>query len=386
MINFKQFIIEEKDQKDVIREIHHLPLHGSHEGVADTANALEDVHDTLVGKKSFIPKKIEFKGIPITFGIYKKRFFINHQGSVLYNFNDIDNSVKNDKTNLALKNAMTYIPSVLPRNSKFFTGNIIPSDQSTQLSIETDHKGKPVKDEDLTKFKSNKNMQVIDNSVQTNPTNYTPEEQNAFFLHMNNARKAYSKMDPEAFEAVAGHENKIKKYLKFKNEMNEKHSVEDFVNELMKEAQGKSLRKRKNEDSDQSADNVLKNHEKTVNHILQNEKAFKSVLDMTRSLGESSKILSNVLMKNGNQGDVILYHSDGRKSKLPISKPMNEEVSTTSIVTASSGDIRGMGYVSGNPGGNSLGYRSVNVVDSDQRNNLLFKLIKGFHSKHHIKR
>lgn len=380
MMNFKNFLIEEKDEKDMVREIHHLPMYSGHEGVADTANALEDIHDHLVGKKSSIPKTIEQDGIPIMFGVHKKQFFIELNGVKVSSFDDIDQNFQEPMLNQILKQAATLLPSILPRHSKFYGGKISLSDNNKlAISIETDQRGNPIKDKDLAEFKPNDNVDILDNSVQADPSNYTPEDQNEFLMHMNNARKAYSKMDPDALELINGHQNNIKKYINDKDLMNDKHSIEDFINYLMIESKGKMLRKQKDA-TKEGSDKLLKKHEKNVNHILQNEKHFKNVLDMIRSLSGSSKVLSNVLSKNGNKGNLILHHSDGKKSKLKIPKSINEE-----ITTSSSGDMRGMGYVSGNPGGGSPGYRGGNVIDSDQRNNILLKLFKDFHHRHHTK-
>jgi len=386
MMNFRNFLIEQKDEKDMVREVHHLPLHNGHEGVAETANALEDVHNELLGKKGSIPKFIEQDGLPITFGINKKMFFIEFNDIKFSTFEDIDNNFQQTELNDLLKEALTFIPSIIPRHSKFYGGKISKNDRNVlTLSIETDSRGNPIKDKELKKFNSDKNIEIINNKIKVDPSNYTPEDQNNFLMNMNNAKKAYMKMDPDALDAVSGHTGKIKKYIKLKDEMNDKHSVEDFINELMKESHGKAIRRKDMYDSPESSDKAIKNHEKDVNHILQNDKHFKSVLDVIRSLTNSSKILANILMKNGNKGDILFHHSDGKKSKLKVPKSINEETNTTSIVSSSSGDIRGMGYVSGNPGGVSTSYKGGNVVDSDQRSSILSKLIKDFHIRHHNK-
>ena len=273
MMNFKTFLLEQKDEKDMVREIHHLPLHNSHEGVAETANALEDTHEQLLGKKGSIPKHIDQEGVPINFGVNKKQFFIDFYGKRLTSFDDIDQNFEDPNLNKMLKQAATSLPSILPRHSKFYGGKLIPiDDKKLGISLETDHRGNPLKDKDRAQFKSSGNIQIIDNSVKVDPSNYSPEEQNQFLMHMNNARKTYSRMDPDAFDNVKGYEGKIKNYIKQKDITGEKHSVEDFVNDLMMNAQGKAARRKKDNVTMESSDNVLKKHGEDVNHILQNEK------------------------------------------------------------------------------------------------------------------
>ena len=57
-------------------------------------------------------------------------------------------------------------------------------------------------------------------------------------------------------------------------------------------------------------------------------------------------------------------------------------------MTASSGDVRGMGYVTGDPAAQTDAierYKAGNVVDTDGRNNQLFKKVKDMHADLHSK-
>jgi len=71
------------------------------------------------------------------------------------------------------------------------------------------------------------------------------------------------------------------------------------------------------------------------------------------------------------------------KLKKVEKKTVSEDTPTNS---AGGGSVRGMGYVSGDPNGQPPAYQSGNVIDSDQRNNVLFKLIKQYHTDLHNKK
>jgi len=53
-------------------------------------------------------------------------------------------------------------------------------------------------------------------------------------------------------------------------------------------------------------------------------------------------------------------------------------------MTSSGGDVRGLGNVSGSPGGTLSNYVASVVADSDQRSNELFKTTKEMHSDLHF--
>jgi len=71
------------------------------------------------------------------------------------------------------------------------------------------------------------------------------------------------------------------------------------------------------------------------------------------------------------------------KLKTAEKKTVSEDTPTNS---AGGGSVRGMGYVSGDPNGQPPAYQTGNVIDSDQRNNVLFKLIKQYHTDLHNKK
>lgn len=64
------------------------------------------------------------------------------------------------------------------------------------------------------------------------------------------------------------------------------------------------------------------------------------------------------------------------KLKKMEKKPIKEDTPTNN---AGGGAVRGMGYVSGSPGGDVSAYAAGNVSDTDQVQNLLFKLLKKYH-------
>lgn len=67
-----------------------------------------------------------------------------------------------------------------------------------------------------------------------------------------------------------------------------------------------------------------------------------------------------------------------------IKKQNQFTIEEDSTMTSSSGDIRGLGMVSGNPAGTITTYTALNASDADTQDQILKKLIKVNHHDYHV--
>ena len=65
----------------------------------------------------------------------------------------------------------------------------------------------------VKRFKSHPDVNNVDPTLHVNPKNYTPKEQKEYLDHMENAKRTYSRMKPEAPELLDGHGTSLEAHV-----------------------------------------------------------------------------------------------------------------------------------------------------------------------------
>ena len=117
-----------------------------------------------------------------------------------------------------------------------------------------------------------------DPTVTVNPQNYTPEEQRAFETHMENARKAYSRIKPEVYDKLAGHGDSMTAFInsRVRNGQEGSGKVDEYLDFLNARAQ-KDIDSVKTQ---AAKDAKTKKHAAIMQQVIANSKDAQHILDM----------------------------------------------------------------------------------------------------------
>ena len=343
MMRFKDFLIEESKPKTNLNSVEYLPLHQGHEGVGLSADMLEGLHKTLLGKSSNVKALVDHDGTPITFGNdpKSKNVFVAHKNKVNYTPQDIqDNYKDNPELAQTLSAAMEHLPKIMPRTKKAYSGKIVYSDPLNipanipisqakfGISVATDSDGKPLSDSERRKFNIHPDVHMIDPELKPNPEKYDVDNQNKFLMSMKQARNSYGKMDPDALDAIAGHSGHIEKHVDDHNDLGTEPNTETYADHLKHEYGGKVI----NAPSTVAADNRSKKHAKMAEQLINNDKHFSSSISLVHHLKNAGDVLRNI----SSAGNIVLYHPNGtavlKKAKNTVTEEKTVSKSSSLIL------------------------------------------------------
>ena len=247
-----------------LKHLEHLEdvgISNGDEGMGRAGHYLENLHHLLMGKKkaSFGSGKLDtsvsekFDGAPaIIFGHHPQtgKFFVatksafNKNPKLNYTPEDVDaNHGHAPGLAAKLKLALEHLPKIAPKAGVYqgdlmhdkdsvasrdgkleFTPNTVTygvdkdsaegkriKNSKLGIAVHTKYEGNDIgnmvatPNVDKSKFNDHPDVHVIDHTVKINPENYSPEDRSEFLNHYENARVAYSRMKPEALEAVQRH-------------------------------------------------------------------------------------------------------------------------------------------------------------------------------------
>lgn len=318
MINFKEFLLEKTNLVGT-KTIEMLAQDG-HEGTYHAADMLDGLHKIFSGKNSSIDTQVQHKGLSIQFGIHPKtkQFIISHDGKDNATFEDIDKNYNDENIKNTLKQAATHLPSILPKKSKMFVGKILyTKPDQIGVTVTHDNNGNTLKDSQRAKFIPSPTVFNMNPSVLANPTNYTPDKQMEYGLHMAEAKKAYSRLDPNITDYVSSHAPKLSKYIENSIKMGIKPDVKGYMNDLMQTYSGKIIRaKLKNNNEKQN--NMTAQHAKLIDDINNNDKHFSGMINFLYHLHNASNVLKNVARNNNIANDIKVKNKDGVEATLKV--------------------------------------------------------------------
>jgi hypothetical protein len=374
MISFIDYLKEETQIKSKqVKYIRHPEenIFDGHEGVALADKHLRMVHDHLIGKKikGIVNDKYD-SSLSFIMGTHPEtnKFFVapkstlNKDLKVSYTPKDIDlNHEQVPGLPEKLKTLLTHGPKIVKKGvvqgeymydkgdlkdekSKYsFQPNLMnysvnkKSDMGARIAasqlgivLHTQYSGgkslasmraEPMSPETRASLGSHPDVNNIDPTPGINQGKYTPAMQKQFIEHMDNARIAYSRLKPEAFDAIKGHEKDLSAYIDSTTGSSTNHDVEGYIDSLHKTHQ-KDLKKANDANSKKA-----EGFNKRLEVLLQNKQHFKNVLEIHNHMQKAKNVLVKAMDQNsdfehsindkktGKEGSV-LFDNKGNASKI----------------------------------------------------------------------
>lgn len=349
VLSFNTFLTEETEDTGSGKKLKHLthledmPIHGGHEGVSAAGEMLDNAHKALLGKKTETHISTKYDGAPsIVFGYHPKngRFFVasksafNKNPKINYTDKDVDDN-HGHAPGLAekLKHALQHLPKIAPKNG-VYQGDVMHSgkkdvtsdkgqfhfqpntvkysvDRDTHhgqairhakfgLVVHTKYKGKNLEDMEATphvdreNFSHHPDVHNIDPAVKFDSSKYTPDKQKEFMNHMENAKKTYSKMKPEAFDAIKGHEADLEGHVNDMVRKDGKPSHEGYMNHITTKHQ-KEIDKLKSDAGKEKKRQALA---KKLQHVQDNKEHINKMLELHHHLQKAKDTLTGVMSQH----------------------------------------------------------------------------------------
>jgi hypothetical protein len=349
VISFNTFLTEETDESGSGKKLKHLKhiedmhIHDGHEGVGNAAKILDDAHKSLLGKKTDTTISTKYDGAPsLVFGYHPKhgRFFVasksafNKNPKINYTNQDIeDNHGHAPGLVSKLKDALQHLPKITPKQG-VYQGDVMHSGKNDVTSdkgqfhfqpntvkysidrdthhgqairhakfgvvIHTKYKGKQLEDMEATphvdheNFSQHPDVHNINPSVKFDSSLYTSEKQRDYLNHIENAKKTYSKMEPDVFDPIKGHETDLEAHI---NDMVRKDGVpshEGYMDHISNK-HNKEIEKLKTEAGKDKKRQALS---KKLEHIQSNKQSFNKALELHQHLQKAKNVLTDVMSQN----------------------------------------------------------------------------------------
>jgi hypothetical protein len=350
MIKFSDFLVEQAEAEPEAKKLKHLPhvedmSFSGHEGVGIAAQHLEDTHNLLLGKRSQSHISTKYDGAPsIVFGIHPetKKFFVatksafNAEPKINYTSEDIEKNHGHSPGLAAkLKDALTHLPKIMPRNGGVYQGDLMYSDSDVKKTgkklsftpntitysadasspqgarirnsklgvvVHTKYTGRNFNNLSATildnkqrnQFQDHPDVNNIDPTVHVDPHQYSHEDQREFLNHLENAKRTYGKMAPEAMDVLRRHQDHLEQYINSTVRSGDKPTVEGF-SKLVSDKSQKDIDKVKTQ---ATKDRYLRQHADAIKDINDNSKHIKAALELHGHLQNAKNVLARVLSKN----------------------------------------------------------------------------------------
>jgi hypothetical protein len=348
VLSFNTFLTEEAEDTGSGKKLKHLthledmPIHGGHEGVSAAGEMLDNAHKALLGKKTDMHISTKYDGAPsVVFGYHPKngRFFVasksafNKNPKINYTDKDIEDNHGHAPGLVGkLKDALHHLPKIAPKQG-VYQGDVMYSKKDVEsdkgkfhfqpntvkysvdrdthqgkairnakfgLVVHTKYKGKNLEDMEATphvdreNFAHHPDVHNIDPTVKFDSSKYTPEKQKEFMNHMENAKKTYSKMKPEAFDAIKGHETDLEAHINDMVRKDGKPSHEGYMNHLTNKF---------NKESDKLKTDAAKEKKRQalaqkLQHVQDNKEHFNKVLELHHHLQKAKDTLTSVMSQH----------------------------------------------------------------------------------------
>jgi hypothetical protein len=366
MLDFRSFITEEAEGKK-LKHLTHVEDHifDGHEGVGRSDAHLRALHDMLLGKKAAgYHASDKYDGAPsIIFGQHPEtgQFFVstksahNKNPKINYTEEDIDRN-HGHAPGLAekLKHALRHLPKVMPKDGGVYQGDLMHTEGDAQtkdgmtsvtpntitygapsnseegkamnrklgIVVHTENAlkdARPLSSKNRAKFRDSSDVNNIDPTMEMNPQNYTPEEQQQFLTHMHAANKTYRSMKPEAMDAIDGHSVNLQAHINNMIRTDGNPSVEGYMQHLT-DRHNKEISKLKTE---AAISKKKAAHAAVLDHIMGNHDHFKKALELHNHLTNAKNVLVNVMEKNSKYAHSIGNEPTGKEGTVLVDKDGN---------------------------------------------------------------
>jgi hypothetical protein len=376
MINFKEFISEQAEpvQGQKLNHLQHVEdklIHDGHEGVGVAAQHLDDVNNILQGKNSTTNVSTKYDGAPsIVFGTHPEtgQFFVasksafNKNPKINFTPEDIERNHGHAPGLVEkLKAALVHLPKVMPRTGGVFQGDMMYTKPDIQKSkgmynftpntitystpqdsphgraiknseigvvVHTQYGGgrdlasmsaMPLDKKTRGKFVSHPDVHNIDPTIDVNPSNYTPEERNEFMNSKEAAKQAYSKMKPEAMDALQGHGLALEQHINKMVREGGTPSTQGYIQDLT-DRHNKEVDKLKTQ---AGKDKKARQHADLMQHIIENKKHFDKAFEVHGHMQRAKDVLTRVMAKNSPFAHSIGGEATGPEGAVAVDKQGN---------------------------------------------------------------
>lgn len=354
-----------------------------HEGVGLADQHLRQMHNYLLGAKRNTPQRVETKvdGAP-AFHVFKDnegrigvgtKSMFNKNPKLNFTEEDIDaNHGHAPGLAAVLKQVLTHAHKMVPPDMKpgeIYKGDFLFGNGSSGRGVETnedfhefqpntlrykvpkdspegakignakvgvalhtyfgsDGVAGPIDKKRREKLLDHPDVYNYDPTVNVNPVNHTPMEQRAFEEHMENARKAYSRIKPEVYDSLVGHDQHMRTYTNQRVRAGAEGpgNVDEYLDFLNQRAQ-KDINSVKTQ---AAKDRKTKQHADLMQQVVQNAKHVQNIFDLHNHLQNAKNVLIGVSGKNSTEA-----------VELPDGSPTGHEGYVSTIKTDDGGQHQG---------------------------------------------
>ena len=370
MKTFTRFIYEQTEEQGgkLLKHLTHVEdhiIHSGNEGVKKAADVLDDVHNSLMGKKNSTKVSTKYDGAPsVVFGYHPKngRFFVGTKSAFNKNpkLNYTDKDIEANHGHAPglvskLKSALTHLPKIAPKHGVYqgdlmhtkedikkhgkelsFTPNTItyhtPADSAHGKAIQhsklgvvvhTKYEGKGDLEHmnatphvDRENFNHHPDVHNVDPTIKADSSHYTPKEQQKYHEAMNKAKDTYRDMDHSALDKLKGHEINLEAHVNDMVRKGNMPSTSGYIKHISDKG-NKEIDNVKTEKSKQQKREKLNDN---IKHISDNKKHFDKALELHKHLQTAKDVLTGVMAKNQEFGHTIGGAKTGPEGAVAVTK------------------------------------------------------------------
>jgi hypothetical protein len=370
MKTFTRFIYEQTEEQGgkPLKHLTHVEdhiIHSGNEGVKKAADVLDDVHNSLMGKKNSTKVSTKYDGAPsVVFGYHPKngRFFVGTKSAFNKNpkLNYTDKDIEANHGHAPglvskLKSALKHLPKIAPKHGVYqgdlmhtkedikkhgkelsFTPNTItyhtPADSAHGKAIQhsklgvvvhTKYEGKGDLEHmnatphvDRENFNHHPDVHNVDPTIKADSSHYTPKEQQKYHEAMNKAKDTYRDMDHSALDKLKGHEINLEAHVNDMVRKGNMPSTSGYIKHISDKG-NKEIDNVKTEKSKQQKREKLNDN---IKHISDNKKHFDKALELHKHLQTAKDVLTGVMAKNQEFGHTIGGAKTGPEGAVAVTK------------------------------------------------------------------
>ena len=370
MKTFTRFIYEQTEEQGgkPLKHLTHVEdhiIHSGNEGVKKAADVLDDVHNSLMGKKNSTKVSTKYDGAPsVVFGYHPKngRFFVGTKSAFNKNpkLNYTDKDIEANHGHAPglvskLKSALTHLPKFAPKHGVYqgdlmhtkedikkhgkelsFTPNTITYHTSADSAhgkaiqhsklgvvVHTKYEGKGDLEHmnatphvDRENFNHHPDVHNVDPTIKADSSHYTPKEQQKYHEAMNKAKDTYRDMDHSALDKLKGHEINLEAHVNDMVRKGNMPSTSGYIKHISDKG-NKEIDNVKTEKSKQQKREKLNDN---IKHISDNKKHFDKALELHKHLQTAKDVLTGVMAKNQEFGHTIGGAKTGPEGAVAVTK------------------------------------------------------------------
>ena len=370
MKTFTRFIYEQTEEQGgkPLKHLTHVEdhiIHSGNEGVKKAADVLDDVHNSLMGKKNSTKVSTKYDGAPsVVFGYHPKngRFFVGTKSAFNKNpkLNYTDKDIEANHGHAPglvskLKSALTHLPKIAPKHGVYqgdlmhtkedikkhgkelsFTPNTITYHTSADSAhgkaiqhsklgvvVHTKYEGKGDLEHmnatphvDRENFNHHPDVHNVDPTIKADSSHYTPKEQQKYHEALNKAKDTYRDMDHSALDKLKGHEINLEAHVNDMVRKGNMPSTSGYIKHISDKG-NKEIDNVKTEKSKQQKREKLNDN---IKHISDNKKHFDKALELHKHLQTAKDVLTGVMAKNQEFGHTIGGAKTGPEGAVAVTK------------------------------------------------------------------